>query len=79
MAIDMAALSVSVAAVQLFLSPAKGETAISEAIGETNLLELLIGLPQSIKVRGMLKLCSDSAVNYLNPSCSTGMSRTRVH
>lgn len=50
MAIDMAALASSVAAVQLFLTPGKEESAISEAIGETNLLELLIGLPQGIKV-----------------------------
>lgn len=49
--IDMNALSASVAGVQLFLPPGNAGTAVSEAIGETNLLELLIGLPQSIKVR----------------------------
>lgn len=50
-AIDMGALSASVAAVQLFLAPgaATGAAAVSEAIGETNLLELLIGLPQVIQ------------------------------
>ncbi|XP_001983501.2 neurobeachin-like protein 1 isoform X2 [Drosophila grimshawi] len=49
-AIDMNALSASVAAIQLFL-PAigNGASAVCEAISETNLLELLIGLPQSIK------------------------------
>lgn len=51
-AIDMGALAASVAAIQLFLLPGKAETAVSEAIGETNLLELLVGLPQGIKVRG---------------------------
>lgn len=56
MAIDMGALASSVAAVQLFLTPGKEESAISEAIGETNLLELLIGLPQGIKVREMIIL-----------------------
>lgn len=50
-AIDMGALAASVAAIQLFLIPGKAETAVSEAIGETNLLELLVGLPQGIKVR----------------------------
>ncbi|XP_034121153.1 neurobeachin-like protein 1 isoform X2 [Drosophila guanche] len=44
-AIDMAALSETVAAVKLFLN---GGEDISEAIGETNLLELLTNLPKSI-------------------------------
>ncbi|BFF98031.1 neurobeachin-like protein 1 [Drosophila madeirensis] len=44
-AIDMAALSDTVAAVKLFLN---GGEDISEAIGETNLLELLTNLPKSI-------------------------------
>ncbi|XP_015015894.2 neurobeachin-like protein 1 isoform X1 [Drosophila mojavensis] len=48
-AIDMTALSASVAAVQLFLNRDARGGDVSEAIGETNLLELLIGLPQSIR------------------------------
>ncbi|XP_034109719.1 neurobeachin-like protein 1 isoform X1 [Drosophila albomicans] len=58
--IDVNALASSVAAVQLFLSPNKGQrttAAVSEAIAETQLLELLIGLPQSIKHWHVLSHC----------------------
>ncbi|KAL7731998.1 hypothetical protein ACLKA6_015762 [Drosophila palustris] len=48
-AIDVNALATTVAGVQLFLPAGNAATAVGEAIGETNLLELLIGLPQSIK------------------------------
>lgn len=54
-AIDMTALSASVAAVQLFLNSNAHGGDVCEAIGETNLLELLIGLPQSIRVSLQLR------------------------
>ncbi|ALC44024.1 CG43367 [Drosophila busckii] len=49
MTIDMNALAASVAAVQLFLQNGSAKATVSEAIVETNLLELLTNLPESIK------------------------------
>jgi len=46
-AIDMAALSSTVAAVKFFVT---GDAGVSEAVSDSNLLELLTNLPKLIKV-----------------------------